>query len=185
MEKRTDIRWPEVDTYGIGVLGSQAFATSLSCCYVFEYDCVAPVLRTLPAHRAVGGLGSRLVDIFDRDTCSMNRRVRRAGDVERKSDVSRAALSAHLKTSLCGFARASLRLRAGTQARMELKRRSENHSGVRSIVACSPSTFTLCSSPLGPWPIGVGLRSSQRCPILLANLRSLSECPLPMARHGN
>ena len=80
VEKRTDIRGPEVYTYDIGVLGSQAFATNLPCCSVFEYDdCVAPVLRILPLYLHIErwvGLGSRLVDS---DTCSMNRRERARG----------------------------------------------------------------------------------------------------------
>ena len=137
MEKRTDIRGPEVYTYDIGVLGSQAFATNLPCCSVFEYDdCVAPGLRILPLYLHIErwvGLGSRLVDS---DTCSMNRRERASGG---PTTWKERAMS-HVRP---GFARASLRLRAGTQARIELKRRSENHSEVQSIVACSLSAFTL------------------------------------------
>jgi hypothetical protein len=74
VEKRADIRGPEVYTYDIGVLGSQAFATSLSCCsmsliMIVWHPFYEPFLYTCTLERWVG-LGSRLVDISDRDTCS-------------------------------------------------------------------------------------------------------------------
>jgi hypothetical protein len=165
VEKRTDIRGPEVYTYDIGVLGSQAFATSLSCCSVFEYYCVAPVLRILPLYLHIKrwvGLGSRLVD---GDTGAEGRRRGRCVTCR----------------PFRGFARASLRLRAGTQARIELKRRSENHSEVQSIVACSLSAFTLPFF-LGPsvWVyILPNAAPSLQQTVQTSGLFQSARCPLP------